>query len=128
MLVAEDDAILALTIEQTLLDAGVRNVEICASTKEAMQALSASKPDLVVLDVHLTDSDDGWAIAELVQSMKPRAPRIIFSTGAPQDIPERIAAMGPVLEKPYDVQDLVTLMRQPRHRGLISKLRGAIRV
>lgn len=116
-----------MTIEQALLDAGVHEVEICASTKQAMKSLSARKPELVIIDVHLADSDDGWAIAELVESMKPRPPRVIFSTGAPQDIPERIALMGPVLEKPYDAQDLVTLMRQPRRRGLISRLRRAIR-
>ncbi|WP_337191304.1 response regulator [Parapontixanthobacter aurantiacus] len=127
VVVAEDDAVLAMMIEDALHDAGIAEVEICASTKDAMRALSTRKPKLVIIDVHLADSDDGWAIAELVESMKPNAPRVIFSTGAPQDIPEQIAAMGPVLEKPYDAEELLAVVRQPRRTGLISRLRRVIR-
>lgn len=122
----EDDAILALAIEQALRDAGVSDVEVCATTVQAMKSLSGHKPDCVILDVHLADSDDGWAIAELVDSLKPNAPRIVFSTGAPQDIPERIAEMGPVLAKPYAADELIALIQQPRKTGLITRLRRAI--
>ena len=80
-----------------------------------------------MLDVHLADRDDGWAIAELVRTLGPDSPRIIFSTGAPQDIPENVAALGCTLEKPYDAAVLVDLLRQPRRRGIISRLRGALR-
>ena len=127
VMVVEDDAVLALAIEQTLRDAGVVEVEICATTTQAMKALAANKPELVILDVHLADSDDGWAIAELVESLKPKAPQIIFSTGAPQDIPDRIAELGQVLAKPYEPEQLIALIRQPRAKGLMSRLRDAIR-
>ncbi len=70
---------------------------------------------------------DGWAIAELVRTLGPDSPRIIFSTGAPQDIPEDIAALGCVLEKPYDAAILVDLLREPEKRGLISRLRDVLR-
>ena len=126
VLVVEDDPILALSIEQTLRTAGVAYVELCATTEEALAALRETTPDLVMLDVHLTDRDDGWAIAELVKGLEPAAPRIIFSTGAPQDIPPHIAEEGAVLAKPYLPEDLLELVREPRRRGLFSRLRGAI--
>ena len=85
------------------------------------------QPQVIVLDVHLADRDDGWAIAELVRTLGPDSPRIIFSTGAPQDIPADIAALGCILEKPYDADILVDLLRQPRRQGIISRLRGALR-
>jgi hypothetical protein len=80
----------------------------------------------MVLDVHLADRNDGWAIAELVAEVGPRPPRIVFSTGAPGDIPEEIAELGPVLEKPYDFAELIELLRKPAREGLLSRLRGAI--
>lgn len=126
VLVVEDDPILALSIEQTLRTAGVRYVELCSTTDEALTALRETTPDLVMLDVHLADRDDGWAIAELVKGLEPSAPRIIFSTGAPQDIPAHIAEQGAVLAKPYKPDDLLQLVREPRRRGLFSRLRGAI--
>lgn len=127
VLVVEDDAILGLTIEQALEEAGVRLVEICASTDKALEALRRKQPQAIVLDVHLADRDDGWAIAELVRTLGPDSPRIIFSTGMPRDIPEHVAELGCILEKPYDASQLVTLLREPRRRGIISRLRGALR-
>ncbi|HBK16408.1 MAG TPA: response regulator, partial [Erythrobacter sp.] len=55
------------------------------------------------------------------------SPQIIFSTGAPQDIPADIAALGCTLEKPYDAQELIAVLRQSKPRGIISRLRGALR-
>ncbi|TMM46152.1 response regulator [Qipengyuania marisflavi] len=127
ILVVEDDAILGLTIEQALLDAGVTLVEICSTTDSALEALRRKQPDAIVLDVHLADRDDGWAIAELVRSLGPDSPRIIFSTGAPEDIPEAVAALGCVLEKPYEPEVLVDLLSEPKRKGIISRLRGALR-
>src|SRR5688572_21123524 len=73
-LVVEDDAILAMSLEQTLLEAGVAEVAIAGSVAEAMAVLETLKPAVLVLDVHLADRDDGWAIAELVIQLSPRPP------------------------------------------------------
>ena len=116
-----------MAIEETLRDAGVAEVELCPTTDCALAALRRKQPDVIVLDVHLADRDDGWAIAELVQALGPDSPRIIFSTGQPADIPEEIAALGCVLEKPYSPHVLVDLLAQPEKRGVISRLRGALR-
>ncbi|QYU69679.1 response regulator [Leptolyngbya sp. 15MV] len=124
VLVVEDDALLALDIEQNLRDAGAALVQLCPSTTEALALLREHRFDAIVLDVHLADRSDGWAIAELVDSVGPRPPRIGFSTGAPQDIPAGIAELGIVLAKPYHPQDLVRAVSAPRRRGLLARLRA----
>ncbi|MGN6498583.1 MAG: response regulator [Tsuneonella sp.] len=126
ILVVEDDAILAMSIEAALVDAGAAAVHVCSTTSDALAALREHKPDGMVLDVHLADRDDGWAIAELVSEVGPNPPRIVFSTGAPRDIPAQIAELGPVLEKPYSFAELVALLRKPPREGLLSRLRGAL--
>lgn len=123
VLVVEDDALLAMSIEQALLDAGVGEVILCSSTEEALAALRQQRPDALILDVHLADRNDGWAIAELVTDVGPKPPRIVFSTGSPKDIPAHIASLGVVLEKPYDPVDLVEAIRGPERVGLFSRLR-----
>lgn len=126
VLLVEDDALIAVALEGSLLDAGAKSVTICTTTADALAALREHKPDGLVLDVHLADRDDGWAIAELVNSVGPNPPRIVFSTGSPQDIPSEIAELGPVLEKPYDHSELIeALCRAPRE-GLIARLRDAL--
>lgn len=126
VLVVEDDAILAMMIEDTLREAGSADIVTCSTTQQALVALRAERPDAIVLDVHLADSDDGWAIAELVGEVSPRPPRIVFSTGSPQDIPAHIAAMGVVLTKPYDASELVAAIGKPRRSGLLGRLKNAL--
>ncbi|QYJ06900.1 response regulator [Qipengyuania flava] len=127
VLVVEDDAILGMALEDALNEAGIAKVELSVSTEDALRHLRDERPQAIVLDVHLADRDDGWAIAELVRTLGPDSPRIIFSTGAPQDIPPHVAAMGCILEKPYSPETLVDLLRQPKRRGIISRLRGRLR-
>ena len=127
VLVVEDDAVLALTIEQTLLDAGASQVETCASTAKAMEKLESFSPQIAVLDVHLADSDNGWAIAELVTQIVHRKPRIIFSTGTPEDVPEHIAQLGTVLAKPYSGEELIAAIDGADAKpGLIARLRNSV--
>ena len=125
VLVVEDDPILGVAIEAALLDGGAETVVICSSMAATMAELEASPPDAIILDVHLPDRDDGWALAELVDLLGPRRPRIIFSTGAPQEIPPEIAEMGPVFEKPYDPAELVEVLASDHKVGLFARLRGA---
>ena len=126
VLVVEDDPVLALALEDALLAAGAGEVAICPSMESTMAELEKGPVQAVVLDVHLADRDDGWAVAELVDMLGTRRPRIVFSTAAPQDIPEEIAEMGAVFEKPYDPAELIAALSGDEKRGLFAKLRGAI--
>jgi CheY-like chemotaxis protein len=123
ILIVEDDAMLALSMEGALIDAGAAQVEICHTTDAALAALRRAPPDVIVLDVHLADRDDGWAVAELVGGIGPKPPGIVFSTGAPERIPPEIAALGPVLVKPYEPAALVRAVREQHPRGLLSRFR-----
>jgi DNA-binding response OmpR family regulator len=126
VLVVEDDPVLALALEDALLAAGAGEVAICPSMESTVAELEKGSASAIVIDVHLADRDDGWAVAELVDMLGTRRPRIVLSTGAPQDIPEGIAEMGPVFEKPYDPAELVAALLGDEKRGLFAKLRGAI--
>jgi len=124
VLVVEDDPVLAVSIEAALLDGGAEQVVICSSIAATMAELEQARPDAIILDVHLTDRNDGWALAELVDLLGPKRPQIIFSTGAPQDIPPEIAEMGQVFEKPYDPAELVEALAGERKAGFFARLRG----
>lgn len=125
-LVVEDDPILALSIEDILRGAGAPNVTVCSSTAQALAALEKERIDVLVLDVHLVDRDDGWAIAELVNELGPQPPRIVFSTGNPDAIPAEIAELGTVLTKPYAPDALIAAASGSRRTGLLARIKGAI--
>lgn len=124
VLLVEDDAVLAMLLEDALLRGGVGEVVICATMQATISALDQGKrPDAIILDVHLADRDDGWALAELVTLLGPKPPRIVFSTGSPEDIPPAVALMGPVFEKPYDPEDLVKALVGKPPRSLLAHFR-----
>ncbi|MET0251951.1 MAG: response regulator [Novosphingobium sp.] len=126
-LIVEDNPLLALELESALLDGGADEVSLCDSVAAAMVELERVKPDILILDVHLADRDDGWALAELVTQLSPRPPAIVFSTGSPEQIPEPIARLGIVLVKPYRTEDLIATLREHLHKpGLLARLRGAL--
>ncbi|WP_066559510.1 response regulator [Croceicoccus bisphenolivorans] len=125
-LVVEDDPILALSIEDILLGAGSPKVVVCSSTQQALAALEKDTPEVIVLDVHLVDRDDGWAVAELVAELGPQAPKIVFSTGNPGAIPGAIAELGTVLAKPYAPEALIAAASGTRRTGLFARIKGAI--
>lgn len=123
VLLVEDDAVLAMSLEDALLSGGAEEVIICHTMQSTMEQLEdGDRLDAIVLDVHLADRDDGWALAELVDMLGPKRPWIAFSTGSPGDIPKEIAQMGPIFEKPYDPEQLVRVMAAGRKRGLFSRL------
>ena len=126
VLVVEDDPVQGMALEQALRDAGAGEVILCPSIATTMEALEQGPADAIVLDVHLADRDDGWALAELVDMLGPKRPRIVFSTGSPEDIPPEIAEMGPVFEKPYDPAQLAAALASGARPGLFARLRNAI--
>ena len=126
-LIVEDDPLLAMQLEDALLDGGAQKVVVCASVAAAMSEYERLKPDILIIDVQLADSGDGWALAELVTELSPRPPAIIFSTGAPERIPEKVASLGAVLAKPYDPATLITVLAEHRRKpGLLGRLRDAL--
>lgn len=126
VLLVEDDAVLALALEGALLDAGATDVVICSTMSAAIAELEKARPDALILDVHLADRDDGWALAEVVAMLGTRLPRIAFSTGSPEAIPPAVREMGPVFAKPYDPALLAEAVLRSPKGGLIARLRGAI--
>jgi CheY-like chemotaxis protein len=124
VLVVEDDPIVALAIDAALRDAGAEEVVVCPSIACTMEALEQGPAAAIVLDVHLADRSDGWALAELADLLGPKPPYIVFATGSPEDIPPEIAELGPVFEKPYDPVQLAETLASGARRGLFTRLLG----
>ncbi len=124
VLIVEDDPVLAMANEDALRHAGAEQVFIAPSTESALEVLRREQPEAIVIDVHLADRDDGWAIAELIEAVVPTRPKIVFATGSPEEIPDAIASLGTILVKPFLAEDLIAALRGPEG-GLLSRLRGA---
>jgi len=69
VLLIEDDALVASTVEEMLLYAQARSVAVAASVDAALSALKAGRFDVAILDVNLR-GEMSWEVARELQRMQ----------------------------------------------------------
>jgi two-component system phosphate regulon response regulator PhoB len=117
ILVVDDDDLLRESIRVRLEQDGFW-VSVAATGKTALSAASRNPPDLVILDVGLTDSD-GLDICRALQREHP-AVRVIFLTGRSSEIDKvsGLALGDDYVTKPFSMIELEarigTVLRRTR--------------
>src|SRR5258706_12749034 len=71
VLIVEDDPIIALDFEDTVLGFGVKSVRTAGSVAMALALIDQQPPDFALLDVSLI-RDKSFAVAERLESLKIR--------------------------------------------------------
>src|SRR3981081_1405628 len=97
VLIVEDDPIIALDFEDTILGFGVKTVRTAASVATALDMISERPPDFALLDVGLV-REKSFAIAERLDVLKIP---FVFVTGYGADVRLPPACRGqPRVPKP----------------------------
>jgi CheY-like chemotaxis protein len=68
VLVVEDDALIALDFEDTIIGLGVKTVRTAASVKRALQLIDERAPDFALLDIGLM-REKSFAVAERLEQL-----------------------------------------------------------
>ena len=111
VLVVEDDPIIALGFEDTIIGFGVSAVRSAASVSQALKMIEERAPEFALLDVALV-REMSFAIAERLDALKiPFA----FVTGYSADVKIPAAfAEWPRLPKPCGAEELLALLKTCR--------------
>jgi len=108
VLIVEDDPIIALDFEDTILDFGVKAVRTAGNVARALDLIAERPPDFALLDVGLT-REKSFAIAERLEALKIP---FIFITGYGADVRlPKAFADTPRLPKPYSTDALKAMLR-----------------
>jgi DNA-binding response OmpR family regulator len=115
ILVVEDDLTLA-TLEAGVLTAHGFTVDTVNSGERAIATLHHSLPDLVVLDIELTGSVQGW---DVLQALRATATiPVLLTTSSVSAVRERIRSQGETrltldhLPKPYPMHMLLKRVKR----------------
>ena len=110
-----DDQPVSIKLMQLMLEGEGYQVLVAANATEALQAVQASKPDLILMDIHLP-SLDGLALTKLLRSdMESRNIKIVaISAYASTEDDKRITAAGSdgFIAKPIDTRTLAASIRE----------------
>ena len=113
ILIVEDEALIALDLQEMLEDAGHKVVGHAVSMEEALRLAAKAKPDVALVDVGLKGEGNGLDTAEALGS-RFRIPAL-FLTGSTDF---RVRAMALDVEplgyvvKPYLPDDILGMLAQ----------------
>jgi DNA-binding response OmpR family regulator len=114
ILIVEDDAVAAAAIRSAMeLDGDSEwSVSVANDGAHALDLLMHHAPDVLLLDVRLPGLDGGEVYRRLRASDPDgRTPVLFLSAATSLDLYRQGIDDGVLLRKPYDVQDLVELVR-----------------
>jgi len=109
VLIVEDNMIIALDAESSILRAGIETVRVASSVAQAMRAIATRPPDFALLDINL-GRETSFAVAEHLDSL---GIPFVFTTGYGEDIAFPPKLLGvPRIRKPYTGDALLMAMRR----------------
>ena len=107
VLVVEDEALVAMLVEDELRDAGATVLGPAACVADALRLVEAAAADggisAAVLDINL----DGRHVAPVADRLAALGVPFLFATGYGEKRDARGHGAAPVLEKPFDTERLV---------------------
>lgn len=106
VLVVEDEALVAMLVEDALLDAGAGVIGPAATVAEALACLERETPDVAVLDLNLA----GETSTPVADVLAARGIPFVVATGYGADGLPPGHAKATVLAKPYDPDDLTAAL------------------
>ena len=111
ILIVEDDALAAISLQDILEKRGYQVCELVASGEEAIKSTDKEQPDVVLMDIRLVGEMDGIEASREIRSFSEAA--IIFVTGyQDKDVRERAEKLKPAayLLKPINIYKLESII------------------
>lgn len=135
ILIAEDEAVTALDLKRELIALGYEVTGIADNASDAMNAAAAQKPDLVLMDIHLSGSMDGIVAASAIRGSE-NLPVVFLTAHSDQTTLDRALLASPFgyILKPFQVRELkVTIevalykhRKEAENQRLIAELEAAL--
>lgn len=107
ILVVEDEVVIAMDLQATLIDLGHHVPEIVTSGEAAIQTALELHPDLILMDIHLSEALDGIdAAAEITKTLD--IPIIYLTAYADEETLKRASLTTPFgyILKPFEAREL----------------------
>ncbi len=107
IIIVEDDEITAMNLNLSLQKHGYKVVAICDNSVTAKNKIQAYKPDIVIIDISLDESNDGIELAKVVRQ-KNNIPFIYLTSYSDDDIISQAKLTEPYgyIVKPFDPNSL----------------------
>ncbi len=113
VLLVEDEIIIGYSLVYELQNRGYEVIYPATCEKQVMEALDNHNIQIIIMDVHLSNGENGVEIAEKIMQKKPLP--IIFATGmSDQETLVRAEKLSPLayLSKPVNFTELLKVLNK----------------
>lgn len=110
VLIIEDEPLVAMDLQMTLVDEGATSFDIAATEAEAIALARAHPPQLITSDVKLIEGTGPHAVQHILEELGKADIPVIFITGTP-DACKPCNPPGLILTKPLADGELATAFR-----------------
>jgi CheY-like chemotaxis protein len=113
ILVVEGHEALQELVDEALTDGGYQPA-IVASAHEAVTLLQTGQANYraLVIDIYLSGSMNGWEAARKARKIAPDLPVLYMTAGAGNEWPSEGVPSSILLQKPFDLAQLMTAVSQ----------------
>jgi DNA-binding NarL/FixJ family response regulator len=122
-MIVEDEMIIAMGLAYRLEEEGYEIIGLVKNGYDAVTMALCTKPDIIIMDIDLSESMDGIAAAEKIEKHLPV--KIIFTSEHTHKDPriQRILAEGthPFIQKPYNHERLKELIENSNLTPLLTR-------
>jgi len=121
VLIVEDEAIVAESIASKLRRYGYEVLDTLPSGEEAIEVAEKTRPDVILMDIHLAGKIDGIQAADRISSQY-HIPVIFLTAYADEQTISRAKEAGPFgyLVKPFRERDLYITIEMARERSRLE--------
>lgn len=122
ILIVEDEAIVAFNLQQRLTQMGYHVPDVAVSGNETLQLVSKTRPDLILMDIHIEGGMDGIDVAARIHETSPVP--VIYLTAYSEDATlDRARKTRPYgyLIKPFSERELHATIQMALERHLAEE-------
>jgi DNA-binding NtrC family response regulator len=119
VLVIDDEPMIRWSVAKTLQAAG-HDVTVCETAREGMALYAALRPDVVLVDLRLSDENGATILQAIHKDAGPKTAVIVmtaFEEDCPAETARQLGAFE-YLRKPFDFGGLDSLVRRAVNAGM----------
>lgn len=122
VLIVEDEAIIAMDIEQKLEQAGYLVIDSVSSFDEGIKSLSNKTPDVILMDIFIEGEQTGIDLAKRI-AKDYLIPVIFVTSNTSRGMLSEVKKTNPYgfVSKPFETKDLVSAIEIAHHKFLYEK-------
>lgn len=111
VLLVEDEMLIRVLVADCLADAGFAVIEAETGDQAVLLLANAEHLDLIVTDIQMPGRLDGNGVAAAARAKRPNVP-IIYMTGNPGHLCDRLGGGDAVLRKPFAPSEVLATIQR----------------